>query len=131
MKKVSFHLHITFLFRSPQMAVLMRSNLVLIVVSTHCSYKMRTTNMLHPKPQNPTLWTPLYYGQSALSLEKKSPDIFSKFNPLYTDTPLIWTLSMAPLVSALTGFDSLTVPRMLGGGSEACFVTCRDTYSYS
>ena len=24
------------------------------------------------------------------------------FNPLYTDTPLIWTLSMAPIVSILT-----------------------------
>ena len=80
--------------------------------------------MLHPK-------TPLYghliIMGNLLCPWKKSPYIFSKFNPLYTDTQLIWTLSMAPLVSALTGFDSLTVPRMLGGGSEACFVTCRDT----
>ena len=37
-----------------------------------------------------------------LSLGKESPYIFSKFNPLSTDTSLIWTLSMAPSVSILT-----------------------------
>ena len=26
----------------------------------------------------------------------ESPNILSKFNPLNTDTPLIWTISMAP-----------------------------------
>ena len=36
--------------------------------------------------------TPHYDGQVALSLRKQSPYIFSKFNPLYTDTPLIRTL---------------------------------------
>ena len=41
--------------------------------------------------------TPCYYGQFALSLGKESPYIFSKFKPLNTDTPLIGTLSMAPL----------------------------------
>ena len=30
-----------------------------------------------------------------------SPYIFSKFNPRHTDTPLMWTPSMAPLVSLL------------------------------
>ena len=35
--------------------------------------------------------TPHYYGQLALSLEKENPYIFSKFNPLNTDTPLIYT----------------------------------------
>ena len=36
------------------------------------------------------IWTPHYYGQFALSLGKESPYVFSKFNPLNTDTPLIW-----------------------------------------
>ena len=84
--------------------------------------------MLHPK-------TPLYghliIMDNLLCPWKKKHLHFFKFNPLNTGTQLIWTLSMAPLVSALTGVDSLTVPRLLGGGSEACFVTCRDTYSYS
>ena len=31
-----------------------------------------------------------------LSLGKESPYIFSKFNPLNTDTPLIWILYVAP-----------------------------------
>ena len=38
------------------------------------------------------------YGQFALTLKKESPYIYSKFNPLKMDTPLIRTLSMAPLV---------------------------------
>ena len=41
-----------------------------------------------------------------LSLGKESPYTVSKFNPLSTDTSLIWTLSMAPSVSILTSFDS-------------------------
>ena len=41
----------------------------------------------------------------ALSLGKESPNIFSQFNLLNTDTSLIGTLSMAPSVSILTGFD--------------------------
>ena len=35
----------------------------------------------------------------------ESPYISSKFNPLNTDTPLKRTVSMAPSVSILTGFD--------------------------
>ena len=35
--------------------------------------------------------TPHYYGQFALSLRKENPYIFSKFNLLITDTPLIYT----------------------------------------
>ena len=42
------------------------------------------------------IWTPRYYGQLALSLGKESPYIFSEFNLPYTDTALIWTLSLAP-----------------------------------
>ena len=38
-------------------------------------------------------------------MERESPYISSKFNPLNTDTPLKRTLSMAPSVSILTGFD--------------------------
>ena len=48
--------------------------------------------------------TPDYCGQFVLSLEKENPFIFSKFNPLNTDTLLIQTLSMALSVSTLTGF---------------------------
>ena len=48
---------------------------------------------------------PRYYRQFALSLATALSYIFSKFNPLNTDTPLIRTLSMTPLVSVLTGFD--------------------------
>ena len=51
------------------------------------------------------IWTPHYYRQFALSLGKESPKnyIFSNFNPLNTDTPLVRMLSMAPLVSILMG----------------------------
>ena len=42
---------------------------------------------------------PHYYGQFALSMGKESPYIFSKFNPLNRDTPLIRTLSMVPSMS--------------------------------
>ena len=37
--------------------------------------------------------TPHYHGQFALSLGKQSPYIFSKFNLLNMDTPLIQTLN--------------------------------------
>ena len=43
--------------------------------------------------------TPHYYGQFVLFLEKKSPYIFLKFQPLKMDALLIWTLSMAPFMS--------------------------------
>ena len=51
--------------------------------------------------------TPYYYRQFALSLVKESPYIFSKFNPLNTDIPLIRALCTAPWasVSALKEFD--------------------------
>ena len=64
----------------------------------HCTVKPRfmDTHLIQ---------TPHYYTQFALSLGKESPYIFSKFNPINTDTPLIQTLSMAPPVSILTGFD--------------------------
>ena len=45
---------------------------------------------------NPALRTPHYYEQFAVSLGKESPYIFSKLNPLNTDTPLIRTLFMTP-----------------------------------
>ena len=40
----------------------------------------------HPLNKDTSL---LYYGQFAFSLRKETPFIFSKFNPLNTDTPLI------------------------------------------
>ena len=46
-----------------------------------------------------------YYGQFALSLGLGSPYIFSKFDPLNTDSPIIQTLPMAPSVSVLPEFD--------------------------
>ena len=47
---------------------------------------------------------PHYYRQFALSLGKESPYVFSRFNPLNTDTPLIQTLLMDPSVSQLMGY---------------------------
>ena len=53
-----------------------------------------------------SLWTPHYYRQFTLSLGRKEASyIFFKYNPLNTDTPLIWTLPMARSVSVLTAFD--------------------------
>ena len=40
-------------------------------------------------------------------LERGCPYIFSQFNPLDTSTPIIRTLTMAPSVSFLTGFDNI------------------------
>ena len=48
-----------------------------------------------------------HYYEVALSVGKESPYIFFKFNPLDTDTPLLWTIFMAPSVSVLTGFDCI------------------------
>lgn len=55
----------------------------------------------------PALRTPHHYAQFALSPGKESPCIFSKFNPLDIYIPLIRTLSRAPSVSVLTGFDCI------------------------
>ena len=47
-------------------------------------------------------------GLFALSLGKETCYIFSKFNPLNTDTPIIQKHSMAPSVSILTAeFDNI------------------------
>ena len=55
---------------------------------------------------------PTYYGHPFITdsllcpWEKKALTLFfSKFKPLNTDTLLMWTLSMAPSLSVLTGFD--------------------------
>ena len=49
-------------------------------------------------------WTYRYrYGKRVIF-----PYIFSKFNLLNTDTPLIGTLSMLPSVSVLTEFDCIS-----------------------
>ena len=47
--------------------------------------------------------TPHYYRQFPLSLGRESSYIFSQFNLLYTDTPLILALFVASSVSLLTG----------------------------
>ena len=49
-----------------------------------------------------------------MSLGKDSPYIFTKFNPLNTDTPLVRTFSMAPSESVLTGFECLPNGRFMG-----------------
>ena len=55
-------------------------------------------------------WSHIAWEQphTNLSLGKESPQIFSKFNPLNTDTPLIWTLSISPSVTVLKGFDCIS-----------------------
>ena len=53
--------------------------------------------------------TSYYYGQFALSRGLGSPYIFSKFDPLNMDSPIIQTLSMAPSVSVLPRFDCTLV----------------------
>ena len=63
---------------------------------------------------------PRSYGQFALFLGKESPYIFSKFNSLNMDTPLVNTDTFyAPLpppsVSVLTGFDCLDFQDLAGG----------------
>ena len=55
--------------------------------------------------------TPHCYGQFVLFLEKKSPCIFLKFQPLKTDAMLIWTLSMAPIMSILVSLLIRTAQR--------------------
>ena len=48
------------------------------------------------------MWTPRYYGQFVLPLANESPNyVFSNFNLL------IRSLSMAPSVPVLTGFNCL------------------------
>ena len=47
---------------------------------------MKRLAQSNPDLQTPASRTPHYYGQFALSLGKESPYIFSKFNPLNTDT---------------------------------------------
>ena len=67
------------------------------------------------------IWTPHYYKQFALSLGKESPYIFSKVNPLNMDTPVIQTLSMAPLSVHFNGLDcasQCTGPERIATGLE-------------
>ena len=66
-------------------------------VLQNVSYKMIQSN--------PPLRTPHYYLQFALTLGKEIPYIFSKVNLLNTDTRLIWTISMAPSMFVVMGFD--------------------------
>lgn len=47
------------------------------------------------------MWTSYYYGQFALSLWKGSHFIFCKFNLLYSDIPLIQTLSQPGSLGSL------------------------------
>ena len=55
-----------------------------------------------------------------LSLSKESPHIFSKFNPL-TDSPLKWTLAMAPSVSLLMVFDCTSGTDVQVAELKVCF----------
>ena len=71
--------------------------------STNCKAKGSEDKVTPDKPL--LIRTPRYCRQTvfSLSLGKESPYIFCKFNPLNTDIPLIWTLSMAPARSVFTG----------------------------
>ena len=54
------------------------------------------------------IWTPLYYRQLDLFLQKKALIIISsKFNPVNMDSLLIQTLSVAPSVAIFKGFDCI------------------------
>ena len=68
------------------------------------SYKLFIAIVKARFTDNHFIRTILYYGQFSLSLEKEGNYLFSKFNPLNTNTPLIRTLSMAPSVPVLAGF---------------------------
>ena len=50
---------------------------------------------------------------------ERKPSYFSKFRPVNTDTPLIRTLSMAPSVSVLTGFDWIKIHQFLNRMMES------------
>ena len=66
------------------------------LIRTPKYYRQFALSLGKESPYTRLIRTPHYYGQFALCLGKESPNIFSKFNPLNTDTPLIWSLSMAP-----------------------------------
>ena len=71
-----------------------------------------TTTVKHRLTGTRLIRIPHYNGQFALSLGKESPYIFSKINPLKTDTPLIQTLSMPPSSEfLLTVFGCTTTVR--------------------
>lgn len=54
------------------------------------------------------IWTPLYYWQLDLSLQKKGLILISsKFDPLNMDSLLIQTLSVALSVAVFKGFDCI------------------------
>ena len=62
------------------------------VDSLLCPWRKKAlTFSLH---SNRLIRTPHYYGQFALSLGKESAYIFSKFNPLNKDTPLMSSLNL-------------------------------------
>ena len=71
--------------------------------STNCKAKGSEDKVTPDKPR--LIRTPRYcrHAVFSLSLGKESPYTFCKFNPLNTDIPLIWTLSMAPARSVFTG----------------------------
>ena len=69
----------------------------------------RIVTVINLKPNPALLWTPHYYRQFALSLGKESHNIFSKFNLLNTDTPLICTFCMAPSVSVIMGLTVIYI----------------------
>ena len=55
-------------------------------------------NTVKPRFTDPcirVIWTPHYSGQFALPFGKESPRIFSKFNPLNTDTSFSRTVCFA------------------------------------
>ena len=60
-----------------------------LLASIGCAFKLRFKDTRLVR-------TPHYYGQFSLSLVKVSPYIFSKFDPLNTDTSLLRTVFFVP-----------------------------------
>ena len=107
----------------PSLCILYLNEVILLGAKLHCFLSLFMKPVLTPmlsllccqsctvKPcftDTHLMWTPHHCGQFASSLGKESSlniIIFSKCNPLNTDTPLIWTISMVPTVPVLMGFD--------------------------
>ena len=68
------------------------------------TWENNVCNLFDYYSQTPRYGHLLYTGTSLLRTVCFVPGKRNSFNPLYTDTPLTRTLSMAPSVSILTGF---------------------------
>ena len=60
------------------------------------SFEFKVQYSQIPLYRHPLRTSPCYYGQFAVSIGKESRYIFSKFNPLNTDTSLLRTVCFVP-----------------------------------